>query len=279
MSTQTMTPVTSGRAERRVAVQPVTLPRVVRSEWIKLRSLRSTNITLAVSFLLMAGIGLLIAAVNSSQWATMSAASRASFDSVGTVLQGHVFTQLTIGALGVLVVTSEYSSGMIRSTFAAVPLRLPVLWAKAGVFGAVTLVTMTIASLIAFFSGMAVLSAHHVQVGFSAPGVAQAVFGAALYLLVVGLIGVGLGALLRNTAAGIASVVGLMLLLPVLVGLLPSSIKTHITPYLPSNAGDALLNVHHQSGFLSPWTGFAVMCGYAVVALAGAAIMMRRRDA
>jgi ABC-type transport system involved in multi-copper enzyme maturation permease subunit len=227
----------------------------------------------------MAGIGVLTAAITASQWATMSASSRASFDAVSTVLQGHQFAQLAIGVLGVLVISNEYSSGMIRSTLAAVPRRLPVLWAKAGVFGAVTLVTMTIASLIAFFAGMAVLSSHHLQVAFSAPGVALAVFGAALYLVVVGLLGVGLGALLRNTAGAIASVVGLLLLLPVLIGLLPSSIKSHITPYLPSNAGDALLNVHHQTGFLSPWTGFAVMCAYAVVALAGAAFVLRRRDA
>jgi ABC-2 type transport system permease protein len=279
MSTPTMTPVASGRAERHVAVRPVTPPRVLRSEWIKLRSLRSTKITLLVSFLLMAGIGLLTAAITASQWSHLSASSRASFDAVGTVLQGHQFAQLAIGVLGVLVISSEYSSGMIRSTFAAVPTRLPVLWAKAGVFSVVTLVTMTIASLVAFFSGMAVLSSHHLQVALSAPGVTRAVFGAALYLAVVGLLGVGLGALLRNTAGAIASLVGLLLLVPPLVGLLPSTINSHITPYLPSNAGEALLNVHHQAGSLSPWAGFALMCGYALVALAAAAFVVRRRDA
>jgi hypothetical protein len=168
---------------------------------------------------------------------------------------------------------------MIRATLAAVPQRLPVLWAKAGVFAVVTLVVMTAASLIAFAGGMAVLSSHHLQVSLTAPGAARAVLGAGLYLAVVGLLGVGLGALLRKTAGAIAAVVGLLLFLPLLSSLLGSWFKAHISPYLFSNAGAALLRVHQQAGSLSPWTGFAVMCGYAVAALAAAALVLRRRDA
>jgi ABC-type transport system involved in multi-copper enzyme maturation permease subunit len=279
MSTLALAPVISVRTGRRIACQQVTPLRVLRSEWIKLRSLSSAKLTLAVSFLLMAGIGLMTSVIAAGQWFHLSASSRASFDAVGTVLQGYQFAELAIGILGVLVISSEYSSGMIRATFAAIPWRLPVLWAKAGVFGAVSLVTMTIASFAAFFAGMAILSSQHLQVAFSAPGVARAVFGAALYLAVVGLLGVAFGALLRNIAGAIAALFGLLMFVPVLVGLLPSTIASHISPYLPSNAGQALLNVHHQAGSLSPWAGFAVMCAYAVAALAAAAYALRRRDA
>jgi ABC-2 type transport system permease protein len=280
MSAATLNRAASGTAERRaVVVQPVTFLRVLRSEWIKVRSLRSTKITLAVAVVLMAGIGLMSAAITASQWSRLPAASRASFDAVSTVLQGHQFAQLAIGVLGVMLVSSEYSTGMIRATLTAVPRRLPVLWAKSSVFAAVTLVSMTLASFAAYFGGMSLLSSRHLQTSLSAPGVTRAVIGAALYLTVVGLLGVALGALLRHTAGAIAALVGLLLLAPVFVNLLPSSIKSAISPYLPSNAGDALLNVHQQAGMLSPWAGFAVMCAYAVAALAAAAFVLRRRDA
>lgn len=279
MSAATLSRAGSGPAERRtVVVQPVTFARVLRSEWIKVRSLRSTKITLAVAVVLMAGIGLMSAVITATQWSRLPAASRASFDAVTTVLQGHRFAQLAIGVLGVMLVSSEYSTGMIRATLAAVPRRLPVLWAKSGVFTAVTLVSMTLASFAAYLGGMSLLSSHHLQTSLSAPGVTRAVIGAALYLTVVGLLGVALGALLRHTAGAIAALVGL-LLAPVFVNLLPSSVKTAISPYLPSNAGDALLNVHQQAGTLSPWAGFTVMCAYAVAALAAAAFALRKRDA
>ena len=278
MNTMTA-PEAQDKTERRVTVHPVTPPRVVHSEWIKLRSLRSTRITLLASFVLMAGLGVVTAAVTASQWSRLPAASRASFDAVSTVLTGYQFAQLAVGVLGVVVISNEYSSGMIRATLAAVPRRLPVLWAKAGVFAIVTLVAMTAASLIAFAGGMALLSAHHLQVSLAAPGVARAVLGAGLYLAAVGLLGVGLGALLRKTAGAIAAVVGLLLFLPLLSSLLGSWFKAHVSPYLPSNAGAALLHVHQQAGSLSPWAGFAVMCGWAVAALAGAALVLKRRDA
>jgi ABC-type transport system involved in multi-copper enzyme maturation permease subunit len=260
-------------------VRPVTAPRVARSEWIKLRSLHSTRITLLIAFLLMAGIGVLTAAITASQWAHLPAATRASFDAVGTVLSGYQFAQLAVGVLGVLVVSSEYSSGMIRATLAAVPRRLPVLWAKAAVFGAITLVTTTVAALIAFAGGMAVLSSHHLQVSLTSPGVLRSVLGAAVYLTVVGLLGVAFGALLRNAAGAIAAVTGLLLVVPLLSTLLGSWFSAHISPYLPSNAGAALVHVHQQAGSLSPWAGLAVLCAWAVAALAAAAYTLRRRDA
>jgi ABC-2 type transport system permease protein len=264
---------------RRVTARPVTPLRVAHSEWIKLRSLRSSWLTLLVAFVLMAGLGPLTAAVTVSQWPHLPAASRAGFDPVSAVLSGYQLAQLAVGVLGVLVVTSEYSSGMIHATLAAVPRRLPVLGAKAVVFAVVALVTMTIASLAAFAGGMAVLSARHLQVALSAPGALRAVAGAGLYLAVAGTLGVALGALLRNTAGSIAALAGLLLAAPILAGLLGSWIQLHAARYLPSNAGGALVRVHQQVGSLAPWAGFAVLCGYAIAALAAAGFVLCRRDA
>jgi ABC-type transport system involved in multi-copper enzyme maturation permease subunit len=253
--------------------------RVLASEWIKLRSLRSTRITLLVAVLLMAGVGILYSAVTVSQWSTMSAADKAGFDPTQAALRGHMFAQLAVGVLGVLVISGEYATGMIRASLTAVPKRLPVLWGKSLVFGAVTLVAMTIASLIAFFGAQSVLTSQHLQTTISASGVLRSVLGAGLYLTVVGLIGVALGGLMRNTAGAISTLLGMLLLLPVMIDLLPSSLRSDISPYLPSNAGEALLSPVQQSGSLAPWTGFAVMCAYAAAALIGAAFVLKRRDA
>jgi ABC-2 type transport system permease protein len=274
MSAATITKAPTHRAATRV-----TGARVLRSEWIKLSSLRSTRITLLVSFLLAAGLGIIAAAVTAANWAHMSPADRASFDPVSTVLGGYEFGQLAVGVLGVLVISNEYSSGMIRATLTVVPRRLPMLWAKAAVFTAVTLIVMTVASVIAFYAGMAVLSGHHLNVALSSPGALRAVVGAGLYLAVIGLLGVALGALLRSTAGAISALVGLIMLVPLLSSLLGSWFKAHIYQYLPSVAGGDLMAVHHAAGTLQPWTGFAVMCAWAVAALALAAYLLRRRDA
>jgi ABC-type transport system involved in multi-copper enzyme maturation permease subunit len=270
--------ITNNPAAGKVAHR-VTWPRVLRSEWIKLSSLRSTRVTLLISFVLTAGIGILAAAITAANWPHLAAAEKASFDPVSTVLDGYMFGQLAVGVLGVLVISNEYSSGMIRATLTAVPRRLPVLWSKTAVFTAVTLIVMTAASFTSFYAGMAVLSGHHLSVALSDPGVLRAVAGCGLYLAVIGLLGVALGALLRSTAGAISSLVGLVMVVPLVSSLLGSWVKTHIYPYLPSSAGGDLMAVHHATGTLQPWIGFAVMCAWAVAALALAAYGLRRRDA
>jgi hypothetical protein len=167
---------------------------------------------------------------------------------------------------------------MIRSTFAAVPKRLPVLWAKAGVYSLVGLAVAVPSTLIAFFAGQAFLSSQHIDIAFSHAGVPGAVLGSALYLTLVGLLGLGLGAILRNTAAGIASFAAIMFVIPPLVSILPSSTANAIDPYLPSNAGSAIMKIGHQAHSLSPWAGLALFAGYAALSLAVAAVLLRRRD-
>jgi ABC-type transport system involved in multi-copper enzyme maturation permease subunit len=223
------------------------------------------------------------ALVNASRWGTMSLADRASFHPLETSLIGVTIAQLAIGVLGVMVMSGEYSTGMISSTFAAVPKRLPVLWGKAGVFGLVTFVLALPSTLIAFFAAQAILrghslNGHDIAVSFSDPGVSRAVIGGALYLTLVGLFGLGLGAILRNTAGAISAFAGLFFVLPPLMNVLPASWGDAITPYLPSNAGQAIMQTGSPAHTLAPWSGLGVLAAYTAVAIAVAAIQLRRRD-
>jgi ABC-2 type transport system permease protein len=261
------------------SVHPVTQARVLNSEWIKFRSLRSSFYTLLAAVVATIGLGALFAAVVANRWTQMDAGERARFNPTDLSLRGVFLAQLAIGVLGVLIITGEYSTGMIRATLGAVPTRLPVLWAKAAVFAVVSLITTAIAALAAFLVAQALLSSQHIQASLSDPGVIRAIIGTALYLTVVGLLGVGLGFVLRNTAGAISALFGMLLVLPVLGAVLPSSWAPHIVPYLPSNAGQAVMTVHPDSGTLAPWTGFGVFCIYAVAAVAAAAVLLKRRDA
>ena len=258
----------------------VTQANVLRSEWTKLWSLRSTRWSLLASFIAMAGLGPLVAAVQMSRWNQLHPHDRATYDAINTAVGGYHLAQLAIGVLGVLVITGEYSTGMIRSSMMAVPRRLPVLWAKLLVFAVVTFVLMLIASLISFFAVQAIVTQHHVQHGIGDPGALRTVIGATLFLTVLGAMCVGLGGILRNTAGGIATFVGLLFVLPGISAILPSSVNDSISPYLPLNAATTVAshsfdNSHH----LAVWAGFALFCGYTVLAVAGAAVSLRRRDA
>ncbi len=253
----------------------LTQARVALSEWTKLRSLRSTRYVLAASALMITAVGILGAASTVKQWPHMSAADQAAVDPVVLSLNGVFLAQLAAGVLGVVAISGEYSTGMIRSSLAAVPRRLPVLWAKAAVFAAATFVSSLAAVMISFLGVQVLLATDHAQTSLAHPGVARAVTGAALYLTVVSLLGLGLGALLRNTAGGIAALVTILLILPLVAHILPRA----WIPYLPGNAGEAILSPTRQPGFLPPWTGFAVFCAYAAVTLAAAAVLLVRRDA
>jgi ABC-2 type transport system permease protein len=255
----------------------VTQLHVFLSEWTKLRSVRSTKWSLAVAFVFTIGLPALVAAIVSHHWPSTSPQDRADFNPLDISLVGVQLAQLAIGVLGVLVITAEYSTGMIRASVTAVPKRLPVLWGKAVVYGVVTLALMIPAVLIAFFVSQAILSGRGIDTTLGAAGVPRVVLGAALYLTVVGLFGLGLGAIVRNTAGGIATFAGIMFVLPPLMNVLPSSWNSAASPYLPLQAGEALLQLQ-RGDQLAPWTGFAVLCAYAAVAIGIAAILLRRRD-
>jgi hypothetical protein len=177
------------------------------------------------------------------------------------------------------VITGEYSTGMIRASFSAVPKRLPVLWAKTVVFGVVTFLLVLPSVLIAFFASQAILSRHDIlQISFSHPGVARSVIGGAVYVLLVGIFALGIGAIIRNTAGGIATFAGIFFVLPPLMNVLPASWNHAISKYLPSEAGRQIFSLTHDSNSLSPLWGGLLFAGYCAAVLALAAVLLVRRD-
>jgi hypothetical protein len=258
------------------------VPNVLASEWTKIRSVRSTYWTLLAAAVLTIGLSAIICAVIAAQYAGMKAADRATIDPATLSTSGGVLAQLAIAVLGVLVITSEYTTGMIRTTLSAVPQRVHVLFAKAVVFTAVTLAVVAPASFIAFFVGQAILSTKDIGVGIGAPNALRTVVGTALYLAILGLLSLGIGALIRKTAGAITAVVGMLFVLPTLSSLLPSSLDV-IGKFLPSNAGQAILSGGSDAGggsaSLSPWVGMGVFFLWALLALTAAGYALVRRDA
>lgn len=253
---------------------------VVRSEWVKLRSVRSTSLTLLGGGLLVVGFGLLSAAVASGEVATPQGGATPDFSPTQIALNGVSLAQLVLGVLGVLVMTSEYSTGTVRTTFAAVPRRLGVLWAKAGVTATAVLAVAAPSVLLAFVGAQAVLEAGGEPTALLGDdGVLRAVLGSAAYLAGVSLLGVALGALLRSAAAALSALVAGLLLVPGLLGaVLPSSWEDAVLPYLPSTAGEAFTSVTTDASQLSPGAGLAVFTAWVVVLLGLAAWRLRTRD-
>ena len=257
---------------------PVTQVRVVRAEWAKLRALRSTWWCALTAVVLIVGLG---AAIAGSGAPYHVSPGNTAAGGVTVSLVGILFAQLVLGVLGVLAFSGEYATGMIRATLAVVPSRLPVLWSKLIVLVAFMLPLSLLAALAEFFVTSALESSRGGSaLSLTDPGVLQEVIGASLYLTVIAVIGVALGALLRRTAAGLSVFAAVFLVVPLVAAYLPAGIKG-FAPYLPSNAGGTIWGAGKLFGGqqLSPWTGFAVLCGYAVVLTGLAAWRLRRRDA
>jgi ABC-2 type transport system permease protein len=258
--------------------QRVTQARVIRSEWTKLRTLPSSAWSLLAAAVLIVGIGALYSGVRVTR-PPRDPAAIASFDPTAVSLSGLQLAQLAIGVLGALLITGEYATGTIRTSFAAVPRRLPVLWGKAIGYALAVLALCVPATFAAFLVGQSILSSEHLDTTLSQPGAARAVLGGALYLAAVGLLGLGLGALLRSTAAAVGALFGLLFAPQILVGFLPSTWSDHIYGYLPAPAGIAVTNLRPDPISLAPWTGFGVFCLYTAILLALAAWRLRRQDA
>jgi ABC-2 type transport system permease protein len=252
---------------------------LLRSEWTKLRTVRSTMWTLGVTVVLGIGIGAIATAETRTHWATMSPASRAAFDPTSTSLIGVFIAQFAIGILGALVMSAEYGTGTIRATFSAAPRRPAVLVAKAAVFGAVALVAAEFVAFLAFFLGQALLSAPATHTTLGSPGALRAVAGSGLYICVLGLFSLGLATIIRHTAGAISAFVGVLLVLPLIVQALPSSIAFDVRPYLPDRIGATMISLTGLRGSFSPWVGLLILCGYAAAALAIGAVLLVRRDA
>ena len=259
-----------------VTHEKVTFPRVLNSEWIKFRSLRPSWYSLGAAVAAMVGTGAVIGYTTSTAtWSELEPGLAAA----SGPLQGFFLAQLLIGVLGVLLVAGEYGTGMIRSTFAAVPKRWPVVGAKAVVLGAVVLATMTVASFGAFFAAQAFLGPDGHGSSLADDGVLRAVAGTGVFLTLIGVLGGALGWILRSTASAIAALLGTLMVLPLLVSFLPGSVGDTISKYLPSEAGEAFVSSIGSPDALAPGAGAAVMVAWVVVALAAGFAVVRRRDA
>jgi ABC-type transport system involved in multi-copper enzyme maturation permease subunit len=261
---------------------------VIRSEWIKLRTLRSTWYSLLVTVVFVVGLGVLFSALRAHRFNQDRAQGAIGpgprfgdfLDPTLVSLRGVFLAQLAIGVLGVLVITGEYSTGMIRSSIAAVPHRRPVLIAKALVFGVTALILTEIAAFAAFLLGQLALKSTHFQADLGTHDALRAVIGAGLYLTLIGLLAIGLGFMIRNTAGAIAAVFGIVLVLPLLANALPTPYSTDVSKYLPLNAGtQILMTLNPDHSQLSPWAGIGITALYALAALIAGAIVLTRRDA
>jgi hypothetical protein len=277
MTTATLIPVRPAEIDdRRTGTG---LAHVVRSEWTKLMSLRSTWWTLLSLVVVTIGTSTLIAWGASSHLAEMGVRDRATLDVTSNAMAGLVFGQLAIAVLGVLIVCSEYSTGGIRATFTAVPQRLRVLAAKGIVFAVVATVVGMVTAFGAFFASMLFWAHHHMATSLSDPTVLRAVLGGGLYVLASGLLGFALGAIIRHTAGAITAAVGLLFVAPPLTQLLPGDWGHRVSKHFTSNAGQHITDVLHLPGVMAPWTGYLTMTLWWVVPMVLGAWLIRRRDA
>jgi hypothetical protein len=257
----------------------VTQMRVVASEWTKFATLRSTMWSLGVGMFLTLAFPILFAAVTGARWGHMSPHEQADRHPLDIALAGVNVAQLAIAVLGVLVITGEYSTGMIRSTMLAVPKRLPVLWAKLGLYAVVAFALTLPAIIIAFYSSQAILGRHHIlQISISAPGVFRALIGGALYVMLVGVFAMAIGAIVRNTAGGIALFAGIFFVIPPLMNIFPTNWNNAISRWLPSEAGRQLFALTKDPNRYGQWPSGAIFLGYCILAIAIAAVLLRRRD-
>lgn len=252
---------------------------LVRSEWTKLRTVRSTAWTLGMTALVGLAASGIATGVTRAQWAAMPASNKASFHPVEVSLMGvYLGGTLLLGILGILVMSSEYATGTIRATLAAAPRRPMVLAAKVLVFGAATLVAAEVTAFAGFFLGQALLTSPAPHATLSSPGALRAVAGIGLFLCVVGLLALGIAVLVRHTAGAISAYVGVILVLPIIVSALPGTLQPEIERLLPIEFGSVMIN-DSAPGAFGPWAGLLILCGYAVLVLALGALFLVRRDA
>jgi ABC-2 type transport system permease protein len=275
--------MTSAAAMSRATARPT--PRatarasdLVAAEWIKLRSLRSTYLVMLAAVIIAFGVGMLVCNTDAGQWAHLPPGQRAAIDPMADSFVGFAVAQLIFAAVGVLTMTGEYSSGLIRTTFAAVPPRRAVLAAKAAVVSAVTFAVGLVTALASFLAGQAILSRQHFGISLSHPGAVRAIIAAALFLVAVSLTGLALGVLIRNAAGALTAVVVLLFLGPsFLHGTSPWVI--HIANALPANGIRRLVSLHPWPNAPSITEAVIIIVVYPVVALAAAAYVIHRRDA
>jgi ABC-type transport system involved in multi-copper enzyme maturation permease subunit len=259
------TPVAAHERERRSLLWAA-----IGSEWVKLRSVRSTVYSLLATIAITIGFGALLSWAFVSRYDSLGVQDRISFDATSHSLRGLFLSQLAIGTLGVLIISSEYTTGLIRPTLTAMPQRRTVLAAKTIVFGSVALVVAIVSCFPAFLIGQSILATKHINVSLGDPQVFRAVCGGAAYLVFVGLLGLGLGAILRRTAGAISALFGLVL---------PSPWNHDVAKILPGQAGQAMASVRPDPDLLSAGVGALVCLAWLVATYILATVIISRRDA
>jgi len=281
MTTQTSQPPAGPAPRERTLVPPATdrFDHVLRAEWTKFWSVRSTMYTFISLVVVTIGISALLCLAVAANWDDIKPADRAQIDPVSQSLSVVFLGQMAIIVLGALVISAEYSTGGIRTTLTAVPQRLRLLFAKALVLAVMAFVAGVITMFPSFWLGQRVLATADagIEVSLSDPNVLRAVLGGALYVAACGMLGFALGALLRHTAGAITVAIGIVFVLPIVSNFLPGTWGENVGKVL--NAGGAITNTRHVDGQLDPWTGYAVFSLWWIILLALAAVLMRRRDA
>jgi ABC-2 type transport system permease protein len=254
-------------------------PDVLRAEWTKARTVPSTTWTLLVAAVLGIGLGALISSLAANHYAKSSASSRLTWDPTSISNAGLSIAQLAIGVLGVLLVTSEYSSGSIASSLAAVPRRGRLLAAKAVVIMTLTFVVVEIIAFVAFLVGQALISGHAPTATLGQADVVRALIGAGLYGALLGMMGLAFGTIIRNAAGAIAVLVAILYVLPGIAGALPASIQHPVQEFWPTQAGGQVTQVVHTANTLAPWPGLGVFLLFVTALSVVAFTLLNRRDA
>jgi ABC-2 type transport system permease protein len=251
---------------------------VLHAEWTKARAVPSTMWTLIVAAVLGIGLGALISSVAANHYAN-SPSSHPNWDPTSIGDSGLSIAQLAIGVLGVLLITSEYSSGSIGTSLAAVPRRGRLLAAKAVVILVLTFVAVELIAFVAFWIGQALISGHAPSASLGQGGVLRALVGAGLYGALLGMMGLTFGTIIRNAAGAIAVLVAIIYVLPGISNALPMSIKQTVQEYWPTQAGGQVTQVVHTANTLSPWAGLGVFCLFVAILSVLAFVLLSRRDA
>lgn len=255
---------------------------LLRSEWTKIRSLRSSVTALVLLVVVTVGFTALFVGLTVAQWDQVDPAQKQMYELDPTRLilgAGFQLSQLAVCVLGVMVIANEYSSGTIRASLLGVPRRTPMLLAKAAVFAVLVFVVAEIAAVASFAVGAPLLRSK-VPVSIGDPGVINAITGAGLYGAVLGVFAIAIGAIVRHTAGGITGIIAFVLVLAPLTQLIPGSLGDHIHAFLPTEAGQLIVAARQgPDDLLTPWQGFAVFCLWTTALMLVANYLLRHRDA
>lgn len=274
----TATTVEPARGETRADTARGTYLAAVASEWTKLSSVKSTVWSLLATIGITVGFGTVFSAAAVARWDQLDPVDRLTFDATAHSLSGVFLAQLALGVLGVLVIGSEYTTGSIRTTFAATPRRKTIIAAKATVLGTVSIVVGLIGCFVAFGIGQLILQKKNVGASLGDPNVLRAVLGGSIYLTAIAVIGFSLATIVRRTPGAIGSLFGIVLVLPLLAEALPSPWDNNVAKFLPLTAGESLFSTKATPFILTTSHAVIVLAVWVSVTFTAALLSIARRD-